>query len=85
MTSEVSNVYSSTDNLILFRDYNINILKENGKQLLNNFNSDNGLQYVNTEKATWTNGGKHSNGGFENFPSDYVMASFQLCNFFCTS
>ena len=58
MTSLISNVYSSTDNLILFGDYNINILKETGKQLLNNFIADNGLQYVNTKKATWTNGEK---------------------------
>ena len=60
MTSEISNVYSSTDNLILFGDYNINILKETGKQLLNNFIADIGLQYVNTKKATWTNGEKFS-------------------------
>ena len=60
MTSEILNVYSSTDNLILFGDYNINILKETGKQLLNNFIADNGLQYVNTKKATWTNGEKFS-------------------------
>ena len=33
LTSEISNVYSSTDNLILFGDYNINILRETGKQL----------------------------------------------------
>ena len=50
MTSEISNVYSSTDNLILFGDFNINILKETGKQLLNNFFADNGLQCVNTKK-----------------------------------
>ena len=60
MTSEISNVYSSTDNLILLGDYNINILKEIGKQLQNNFIADNGLQYVNTKKATWTNGEKFS-------------------------
>ena len=60
MTSEISNNYSSTDNLILFGDYNITILKETGKQLLNNFIADNGLQYVNTKKATWTNGEKVS-------------------------
>ena len=51
MTSEISTVYSSTDNLILFKDYNINILKETGKHLLNNFIADNGLQYVNTKKS----------------------------------
>ena len=56
----MSNVYSTTDNLILFGDYNINILKETGKQLLNNFLADNGLQYINTKKATWTNGEKIS-------------------------
>ena len=60
MTSEISNVYSSTDNLILFGDYNINILKETGKQLLNNIIADNGLQFVNTKKTTWTNGKKLS-------------------------
>ena len=60
MTSEISNVYSSTDNLILFGDYNINIHKETGKQLLNNFIADSGLQYVNTKKATWKKGDKFS-------------------------
>ena len=50
MTSQISNIYSSTDNLILFGDYNINILKETGKQSLNNFIADNRLQYVNTKK-----------------------------------
>ncbi|XP_075248304.1 uncharacterized protein LOC142341271 [Convolutriloba macropyga] len=43
MSSEISNVYSSTHNVILFGDYNINILKETGKQSLNNFIADNGL------------------------------------------
>ena len=43
----------------MFGDYNINILKETGKQLLN-FIADSGLQYVNTKKATWTNGEKFS-------------------------
>ena len=60
MTSEISNVYSRTDNLILFVDYNIIILKETGTKLLNNFIADNGLQYVNTKKTTWTNGEKIS-------------------------
>ena len=50
MTSEISNVYSSTDHLILFGDYNVNILKETGKQLLNNFIADNEIQYENTKK-----------------------------------
>ena len=44
----------------MFEDYNINILKETGKQFLNNFIADNGLQYVNTKKAIWTNGEKFS-------------------------
>ena len=56
----MSNVYSTTDNLILFGDYNINILKKTGKQLLNNFLADNGLHYINTKKATWTNVEKFS-------------------------
>ena len=60
MTSEISNVYSSTDNLILFADYNINIVNKTEKRLQNNFIADNGLQYVNTKKATWTNGEKFS-------------------------
>ena len=60
MTSEISNVYTSTDDLILFGDYNINILKKTEKQLLINIIADNGLQYVNTKKATWTNGEKFS-------------------------
>ena len=52
MTSEISNVYCSTDDLILFGDFNINILKETGKELLNNIIADNGLQYVNTKSNT---------------------------------
>ena len=50
MTSEISNVYSINDNLVLFGEYNMNILKKTGKQLLNNFIADNGLQYVNAKK-----------------------------------
>ena len=59
MTSEISNIYLSADNLILFGDYNINILEETGKQLLNNFIADDGLEYVNTKKPTWTKRGKN--------------------------
>ena len=57
-TSEISNVYSSTDNLIVLGDYNIHILEESGKQLLNNFIADNGLQYVNTKKSNMEKCGK---------------------------
>ena len=50
MISELTNVYSSTENIILFGDYNIKIFKKTGKELLSNFIADNGLQYVNTKK-----------------------------------
>ena len=60
MTTEVSVVYSSTDNLIFFGDYYINLLQETGKKLLNNFIADNGLQYVNSKNLAWTIGGKFS-------------------------
>ena len=66
MKSEISNICSSTDHLIYFGDYNINLFRENGNHLLNNFSEDNELQYLNTKKASCTTGGRFSliNFGF---------------------
>ena len=60
LISEITNFYSGTDNLIMFGDYNKNLPKETGKQLLNNFLADNGLLYTNTKKTAWRNGKKFS-------------------------
>ena len=43
MTVEVSNVYSYTDNLILFGDNNINLLGAKGRQSLDIFTANNEL------------------------------------------
>ena len=59
MTVEISNVYSYTDNLILFGDYNINLLGAKGRQSLDILTANNGLCYVNETEATWTNGEKN--------------------------
>ena len=58
MNVEISNVYSYTDNLILF-DYNMNLLGAKGRQSLDIFTANNGLCYVNETEATWTNGEKY--------------------------
>ena len=59
MTVEISNVYSYTNNLILFGDYNINLLGAKGKQSLDIFTANNGPCYVNETEAIWTNGEKN--------------------------
>ena len=53
MTSKTSNIYFRPDNLIMFGDYNIKILIETGKQLLNNFTAENG--FSKWKKATYAN------------------------------
>ena len=58
MTVEISNVFSYTDNLILFGDYNINLLGAKGRQSLDIFTAKNGLSDVNETEATWTIGEK---------------------------
>ena len=58
MTVENSNVYSYTDNLILFGDQNINLLGAKGRQSLDISTANNGLCYVNETEATWTKGEK---------------------------
>ena len=60
LISEITIFYSSTDNLIMFGDYNINVPEETGKQLLNNFIAHNGLLYANSKKAAWRNEKKFS-------------------------
>ena len=59
MTVEISNVYSCTDNPILFGDYNIKLLGAKSRQSLDIFTTNNRLRYVNETKATWTNGEKY--------------------------
>ena len=60
MTVEISNVYSYTDNLNLFGDYNINLLGVKGRQSLIFFTANDGLCYINETEATWTNSEKYS-------------------------
>ena len=59
MTVDISNVYSYTDNLILFGDYNINLSGAKSRQSLDIFTANNGLCFANETKATWTNGEKY--------------------------
>ena len=47
LTVEISNVYSCTDNLILFGDYNIKLLGAKGRQSHDIFKTSNGLCYAN--------------------------------------
>ena len=58
MTVEISNVYSYTDNLVFFGDYNKNLLGAKGRQSPDIFTANNGLCYVNEAESTWTNGEK---------------------------
>ena len=60
MTVDFSNVYSYTDNLILFGDYNIYLLGAKHRQSFDIFTANNGLCYVFETEATWTNGENYS-------------------------
>ena len=50
---------SYTDNLILFGDYNINLLGAKGRQSLDIFTANNGLCYADETEARWTTGEKY--------------------------
>ena len=43
MTVEISNIYSYIDNLILFGDYNINLLSAKGRESHDIFTANKGL------------------------------------------
>ena len=60
LTSEISGAYSTTDNVIPFGDYNINFFNQSEKELLTEFASDNGLEIVNKNTPTWTNGNQET-------------------------
>ena len=53
-------MYSNTDNLILFGDYNINLLGAKGRKSPDIFTTNNGLYYVIEMEATWTNSENYS-------------------------
>ena len=56
LTSEISGAYSILDNVILFGEYNINFFNQRERELLTEFASNNGLDIVNKNTPTWTNG-----------------------------
>ena len=60
LSSEISSAYSITYNVILFGDYNINFFNEREKELLTEFASNNGLEIVNKNTPTWTNGNRET-------------------------
>ena len=52
LTSETSSVYSITDEVLLFGDYNLNYFNKRESILLDEFASNSGLTLSNTEKPT---------------------------------
>ena len=60
LTSEISGAYSITDNVILFVYYNINFFNQRKRELLTEFASNNGLDIVNKNTPTWTNGNQET-------------------------
>ena len=60
LTSEISGAFSVTDNVILFGNYNINFFNQREKELLTEFASNNGLEIVNKNTPTWTNGNQET-------------------------
>ena len=60
LSAEVSNAFSATDNILLFGDYNIDILSVNGKKSLQNFAAGLGLQLSNIDISTRISNNKRS-------------------------
>ena len=56
LTSKNSVAYSTTDNVILFGDYDLNFFNQREKELFAEFASENGLESVNKNNPTWANG-----------------------------
>ena len=52
LTSETSSAYSNTDEVLLFGDYNLNYFNKRESTLLDEFASNSGLTWSNTEKPT---------------------------------
>ena len=52
LSAEVSNAFSATDNILLFGDYNIDMLSVNGQKSLQNFAAGLGLQISNIDIPT---------------------------------
>ena len=59
LTSEISGAHSITDILILFGDYKVNYFNQK-KEFLTEFASNNGLELVNKNTPTWTNGNQET-------------------------
>ena len=60
LSAEVSNAFSATDNILLFGDYNNDMLSVNGKKNLQNFAKGLGLQLSNIDIPTRINNNKRS-------------------------
>ena len=60
LSAEVSNAFSATDNILLFGDYNIDMLSVNGQKSLQNFAAGLGLQLSNIDIPTRISNNKKS-------------------------
>ena len=60
LSAEVYNAFSATDNILLFGDYNIDMLSVNGKRSLQNFSAGLGLQLSNIDIPTRISNNKKS-------------------------
>ena len=52
LSAEISNAFSATDNILIFGDYNIDMLSVNGQKSLHNFAAGLGLQLSNIDIPT---------------------------------
>ena len=78
LSAEVSNAFSATDNILLFGDYNIDMLSLNGKKSLQNFAAGLGLQLTNVDFPTRISKNKRSLIDYC-FSTNEQITSWKVC------
>ena len=78
LSAEVSNAFSATDNILLFGDYNIDMLSVNGQKSLQNFAAGLGLQLSNIDIPTRISNNKKSLID-HCFSSNKQITSWKVC------
>ena len=78
LSAEVSNAFSATDNILLFGDYNIDILSVNGQKSLQIFGVGQGLQLSNIDIPTRISNKKRSLIDHR-FSTNEQITSWKVC------
>ena len=78
LSAEVSNAFSATDNILLFGDYNIDMVSVNGQKSLQNFAAGLGLQLSNIDIPTRISNNKKSLID-HCFSSNKQITSWKVC------